>query len=416
MSDHKFVTKKGKGAVCYRVPRKENGKTVYGKNYIRRLKRGGQQFYFNLGTEKRQAEQISNEIDDFLRDPRNSVEDAMRRFNPDSIWKNRNSLTIETIIRAHEKAEANLELGKKTAKNYRGRLLWIVRRVMCYRSKRKMESMKYEDAVEFAKDFSVNQLNQRFISDLKMSEMKDVPDSVMETNKAKRHLQSVIMDARAVFSGPALKEYELNGIKVPDISDFMKGSLFRRVTKKIYRLPDHEVIKTIFKDVNELREDLNAYRIYLLAIGAGLRREEIFQLQQEWIRGGDNPTVFLGVTDEWQQKGKGESQTEICKWAYKELCNVMEDGDRVLTGTITDADKAARRLANWLRGKGLDRKKPIHELRMLFGSWVANRRGIYAAQKILRHKTVNVTNEHYADLIVDDTILKLWEPAVKKTA
>lgn len=406
----KFVTKKGKGATCYRIPRVVDGKTVYGSDYVRRIKRGKQQFYFKLGPEKRLAETISNEIDDFLRDPRNSIEDALRRFNPDSMLRDRSKLTVADIVRAHEKAEPVLELNPKVAKHYRGRLMWVVRRVMAHRSRKSMpETMKYDDALAIVEGFLVGQLNQRFISDLKMAEMQEAGDSVAEQNKVKRKVKSVMADARSVFSMDAIREYESYGLNLPDLSDFLKGVLFRRVTKTLYRLPDAKVIHKIFDDAHELRKEPNAYRIYLLALGAGLRRADILNCRQDWISGGEHPCVFLGLTEDWQQKGKGESSTELCPWAFKELSNLMEEGERVLTGTMTDGQDAARYLSKWLHSKGLVRKKPIHELRMLFGSWVANRRGLYAAQKVLRHKSPQVTNDHYADLIADEKILVRWE-------
>ena len=54
-------------------------------------------------------------------------------------------------------------------------------------------------------------------------------------------------------------------------------------------------------------------------------------------------------------------------------------------------------LTAWLRGKGVDAQKPLHELRKEFGSVIANEHGIYAASLALRHTDIGITTRHYAD-------------------
>ena len=54
-------------------------------------------------------------------------------------------------------------------------------------------------------------------------------------------------------------------------------------------------------------------------------------------------------------------------------------------------------LTAWLRGKGVDARKPLHELRKEFGSVIADEHGIYAASRALRHADIGITTRHYAD-------------------
>jgi integrase len=409
----KFTTKKGKGSVCYRIPSKKGGKTIYTRDFYRRIARGGRQYYFRLGPEKRQAEVISNEIDEFLKDPRNGIEKAVLKFNPDSALKSDKTM-ISDIIRAHEKIEPILELRHNVAQNYRGRLMWVVRRVNAYRRRKSMEhSMPYEDSVEACSTTPISTLNERFISDLKLAVVNDVRSGLAGQADAKRHIMSVMSDAKSVFSEAAKAEYKTMGIDLPpNVEPFLRAKLFNRVSKKRYRLPEPEIIKAIFKHSEDLKIHPNAYRIFLLAVGSGLRRDEIQHLEWSWIEDNNGtPRIFLPVTEGFEQKGKGESYIELCPWAHKRLSSIgsKRDRGRVLAGTFTDGDRAGRYLCKWLRKFGLIRQKPIHELRMLYGSWVANRRGIFAAQKLLRHKDAQITSDHYADLIVDEEVLNLWE-------
>lgn len=408
---NKFKTKKGRGATCYRIPRKEGGKAVFTKDFYRRIARGGRQFYFRLGPEKRQAEVISNEIDDFLKDPRNSIEQAILRFNPDSALRESGKTMISDVIRAHEKIEPLLELRPNVAKNYRKRLMWVVRRVNAYRRRKRMEdAMLYEDSVAACDLVPVASLNEKFISDLKMAIVSEADKGRAAQADIKRRITSVMADAKAIFSEAARREYHAMGLEIPDITPFIKAKLFNRVMQKRYRLPEPEVIKCIFKQSQDLRINPNAYRILLLALGSGLRRDEIQHVEWSWIENSASPRIFLQVTDSFEQKGKGDGYVDLCPWAYRRLCDVggKRDG-RVLTGTFTDGYDAGRYLCKWLRSRGLIRQKPIHELRMLYGSYVANRKGIFVAQKLLRHKDAQITSDHYADLIVDEDVLALWE-------
>jgi integrase len=62
------------------------------------------------------------------------------------------------------------------------------------------------------------------------------------------------------------------------------------------------------------------------------------------------------------------------------------------------ADAVFTRLTDWLRGKGVDARKPLHELRKELGALVTAEHGIYAASRVLRHADVSTTARHYSDL------------------
>jgi integrase len=197
----------------------------------------------------------------------------------------------------------------------------------------------------------------------------------------------------------------------------MKGRLFKRVGKKRYRLPDKSVILKLFASMDELKFRPDAYRMFLLAIGAGLRRGEIVHLEKSWLRAGDPPTILIGETDAWRQKHGGEDVTEMCPWAFEELCRILpENGTRVLEGDERAVAATSQWLCGWLRSKGLDREHPVHELRMLCGCWIANRRGLYVAQKLLRHTSAQITSDHYADFVPDPMVLACWDGVLSAKA
>ena len=61
-----------------------------------------------------------------------------------------------------------------------------------------------------------------------------------------------------------------------------------------------------------------------------------------------------------------------------------------------------------LRAIGWDRASPLHELRKLFGSYIASTESIYIAQKFLRHADASTTNDSYSDAIIEGDIKNLW--------
>ena len=69
---------------------------------------------------------------------------------------------------------------------------------------------------------------------------------------------------------------------------------------------------------------------------------------------------------------------------------------------------AVKHLIKKRRSIGWERSSPLHELRKLFGSYVATTEGIYISQKFLRHADASTTNDSYADVMANDNIKALW--------
>jgi hypothetical protein len=54
-------------------------------------------------------------------------------------------------------------------------------------------------------------------------------------------------------------------------------------------------------------------------------------------------------------------------------------------------------LVEWLRSKGVQGNKPLHALRKLYGSALADLHGLHAASSGLRHADIRTTSAFYAD-------------------
>jgi hypothetical protein len=154
-----------------------------------------------------------------------------------------------------------------------------------------------------------------------------------------------------------------------------------------------------------------AFKILILALGAGLRRGEIDRLLWRQI---DFKAGVIRI--EATEVGDLKSEDSAGEVAIDEtLCGILQGfkakarSQFVIEGP--EEEKASSRawghayrctptfefLSTWLRKQGVDNNKPLHTLRKEAGAMVATRQGIYAASRFLRHADIQVTAMHYAD-------------------
>jgi len=161
-------------------------------------------------------------------------------------------------------------------------------------------------------------------------------------------------------------------------------------------------------DLGEAKPE--AFKILLLAIGAGLRRGEIDRLlwRQIDLDGGE---IHIEVTEAGALKS-ADSTAKVAIDAT--LCGLLrgykakaasqfvidggtgEGGSRAW-GQRYRCQEAFDFLLSWLRKNGVEDRRALHTLRKEAGSIIATKSGIYAAARFLRHSDIKVTAQHYAD-------------------
>ena len=163
-------------------------------------------------------------------------------------------------------------------------------------------------------------------------------------------------------------------------------------------------------DVKQLIEDAfkeltgNCLIIFVLAIGAGLRRNEIDKLQ--WTHMDlTNGVVTVAPTNYGRLKSDsslGKIQLEPRFADVLRMHAADTRGEFVVYSHIAPRVGSVQRhyrckrdftaLCAWLKMKGITRSTSrIQVLRKEFGSHIAQRRGIFAASAALRHSTIDVT-------------------------
>ena len=167
--------------------------------------------------------------------------------------------------------------------------------------------------------------------------------------------------------------------------------------------------------------DTDEFKILLLALGAGLRRDEIDTLswnQMNWF----SNTIRVETTIHTAAKSDDSENEvdvdpglmEIFKghMAKSQSQFVIDSGVAAKPNTTTYHHyRCARhfnRVVTWLRSKGITSRTPLHTLRKEFGSQIAAQGGIYAASLALRHSSIQLTRDYYLDKKVP-TVFKVAE-------
>jgi integrase len=214
-----------------------------------------------------------------------------------------------------------------------------------------------------------------------------------------------IREAKALFTKKVLENVRLEGI---DRLPFDGISTSERVPMR-YKSQIGNFETLIAGACRELNteESLDCFKVFLLASLAGLRRSEIDLL--EWSAFDfDRGILSIEATKYFQ--GKNESSLGDIP-LDPELSTLFRGlrartkGEFVVSSTagpkLNQAYSRYRcqrtfdRPVAWLRAKGVTSNQPLHVLRKEFGSAMAQKFGIFAASRALRHSSVAVTEAHY---------------------
>lgn len=224
--------------------------------------------------------------------------------------------------------------------------------------------------------------------------------------RAQASLNTILRQARSLFSP---KRLELIKFDPPIESPFGKIKLEPEGDTR-YR-SNIDAPGLVQAALAELADEPQMLKVFILAVCAGLRRNEIDKL--EWSAfDRDNSSVHVGPTRYLHvksQKSIGDVDLD------PETCALLRGYyARRATGTQTEfvieSDVEARlragyshyrcqkvfaRLTKWLRTHGVQSRNPIHTLRKEYGSLIAQRYGIHAASEALRHAGITITSRHY---------------------
>lgn len=229
-------------------------------------------------------------------------------------------------------------------------------------------------------------------------------------------VNSTIRNARSLFAKRVLHALKLAvpTLSLPSPLPFEGVPLLKEHESDFFYHSTIDVTALIEKAFAELfGEELV---IFTLAIGGGLRRKEIDNL--EWCHVNlANRTVAIMKPRNGRLKTDSSCGIVVLE---KRFADVLEaHARRGNTGYVLFPDRAAlhraktrryrcntelNRVLNWLRQNGVNNSdKPLHTMRKEFGSNIAKHKGIYAASASLRHSTIALTAKYYAQRKAEET-------------
>jgi integrase len=230
--------------------------------------------------------------------------------------------------------------------------------------------------------------------------------------RAKNSANSLMRQAKSLFGMNILphvrKLVEGESYVFPGRLPFDGVRFFERSSSRYHSKVDAgELLVAAQTDLAEAAPE--SWKIFLLALAAGLRRAEIdsliwrqVDLERGLIRIEETPYFKPKSSDSC---GEVELEPEIVELfrGYRArakgpfVIDAESDPRPGATYSYTRAKMHFEALYDWLRSRGVDDRKPLHVLRKEFGSLVCEKFGIFAASKALRHADIAVTAAHYLD-------------------
>lgn len=334
-------------------------------------------------------------------------ETALKEFCPriDAIRSTIN-LTLGAYI---SQVQPLLRVRPRTAEIYAYALRKIAREATgCVDKSKSRFHPKAHEWRRVSDEILLAKLTPAAVNDWKDKLMQAAGGHSKDRERAGRNINSFVRSARALFSKNILTRLREMGVKLPNPLPFEGIKLEARGSTKYRSTFDvKDLLKKAKGDFQD--SDPEAWKVIVLALGAGLRRREIDMLREEQI---DFKKALIRICNHETFEAKTEeSEGEIFvdEWLIAELKKLStgEKVNYVVAATLKpSATKAVQyyrcklvfqKVTDWLRKNGVKSDRPLHCLRKEFGSIICANADIHAASRQLRHSNLSTTAAYYVD-------------------
>lgn len=257
------------------------------------------------------------------------------------------------------------------------------------------------------------------VADWKIAYLKRAgsdPRRILEVN---RSFNAVLRCCKSLFSSHIINRPNF-GVKIPrfKVPDGQHGEReaywfetleFERAGSMKFHATAGVTYETLVTSArNELRsQHPEAYKLFLLCLGAGLRRAEADVCL--WTQLTPEDGSIRIESNEYIEPKQGSGGTVyIDALLMKELLSFRP---RKANGFVVNStlkwkpttygryrcEPHWRTLIHWLQDHGISARKKVHELRKIFGDAIVKRNGIFAGSAQLRHASIQMTASHYTD-------------------
>jgi integrase len=256
------------------------------------------------------------------------------------------------------------------------------------------------------------------VNEWKVRELKAASSNPLKLKHAGVTVRSILLSSKALFTPDIRKHLTVrlpsplpfDGVSLPEAG---KSRYKSEINPSVLLIAaKRELADGIQEQGGAVDPRPELYKIVLLALGAGLRRDEIDKLQWKQIQ-WDRNAIRVETTEHGGTKSsESEADVDVDPGLLEILKLYMPKPGKgspfVIESAIQPNPRATRnhhyrcnRLFNeaiaWLRKKGITTRNALHALRKEFGSQICAQAGIYAASTALRHSSINLTREYYID-------------------
>lgn len=371
-----------------------------------RIRFGGRQYRWPLKTaNKEQAATKARDI--FLSLMGNGYEATVAKFKPWEVEPTDEGKPV-TVGEFIEAIRAVAPIRATTFTTYERKLRFLVSQIKAVKATRKRYdyvnrgSEKWRALIDAT---PLNEITPELVMQWRVNYVNNAEKDPLHQNGARQTAASILRNCKALFSKRLLRNLSL---KLPSPLPFDGVDLGKRPrTRYKSKVNAPLLVKLAHEELKEPEPEL--FRVFLLAIAAGLRRNEIDKLtwkQFNWDKGA----LCIETTEYGTVKTEASAEeidlgAEMV--AYFKGCFEKSSSKFVVASDVDVSkpkhwnhyrcDCCFKRLIAWLREKGVEARNPIHTLRKEFGSLINQQFGIFAASAALRHSSITVTREHYVD-------------------
>lgn len=222
--------------------------------------------------------------------------------------------------------------------------------------------------------------------------------------RAGRSDSGIHSDVQTIKSVVARKRFYLfEKLKLPDLGDFWAVSGGSATTEG-YQPIDRLVLRRMDRAarIPLRRQNARVWAVYWIMRKAGLRNDEVQHLKWSWVDWQEDGSADLVLIkrEDWTPKGRS-GRVPIRARMLRLIKTVLGDGEYVVPRTSpTDAYNVTHYGINEFVRKFIpDGEKGAYNLRKEYGAQIAGRDGIEVASRLLRHRDIQTTFNHYHNLI-----------------
>lgn len=389
----------------------------YGKEaapqYLIRLQCRRRREWFELGADLDAAAKLAREIDQHLR--LHGWDETRRKFKP-TFESELCDLTVGGYI---ELVERHGALQPTTLYNYAAlfrRIVASVRGISLTGGDKYTGGRKPSKWRQLVEKVPLNSIRPEDVLEWRAKYIGRFAAGSEKRTHVEHTANSFVRSGRSLFAKRVLKRVRMNcpNLVLPSPLPFEGVDMLPERESDFFYTSEVDVRKLIADAFRELTG--NRLIIFILALGGGLRRNEIDKLPMAHLD-LQKGVVTIAPTQFHRLKSDAsvgkiqleprfvEKLRELLAGHQGEFVVQSETAPRLNTGQRHyRCSKDFMVLNGWLKAKGITRSSSrIHTLRKEFGSHLAQRRGIFAASAGLRHSTIGVTRKFYVASEIEPT-------------